>query len=426
MSGLSEQLRLLGVRLGVRDLSPPQPRPRYVYPIEQVVDGRFQDTPYGPVFVTEMSWPVGYRYGRMTLVPELGLHALAAWAQDRRLAECAPEHLIFLDTETTGLAGGTGTYTFLIGLGAYQGNRFRLVQFFMRDPIEEAAQLTVVQEFLQQCRALVTFNGKAFDIPLLHARFVTNGLSSPVHNVPNLDLLLLARRLWRDRLPSRALSSLEQHILEAQRDEQDVPGWMIPALYFDYLRTGDARSLRRVFYHNAMDILALAALLGRQAQLLEQPGAVDLEHGVDCVALADLLCELGRAQEAAHLYRAALARGLPESMRWPVVGRLARLERRLGNLAAALELWQAAAEERQPVACVELAKYYEHQARDYVHAAHWTQVALDLVAVLPMAPQLRQRWVAELRHRQARLERRQGILDKNLADATMAANSEPT
>lgn len=428
MNGLSERLRSLGVRLGARDLPPPQPRPRYDYPIEQVVSGRFENTPYGQVFVTEMQLPANYRYGHFALLPEagLGLRSVAAWAQDERLAECAPEHLVFLDTETTGLAGGTGTYTFLIGVGAYQGDQFRLVQFFMRDPIEEPAQLAVVHEFIQERRALVTFNGKAFDVPLLHTRFVTNGLPSPVQDLPNLDLLLLARRLWRERLPSRALSSLEQHILGVARSEQDVPGWMIPALYFEYLRTGDARPLQRVFYHNAMDVLALAALFGHQAQLLERPAAVQLEHGLDCMALADLLCELGRAQEAIRLYTSALDRGLPGHMRWSVVQRLARLQRRTGNLSAALELWHAAAGECQPEACVELAKYYEHQARDYARAAHWTQRALHLVAALPMPNRERQRWIAELQHRQARLWRKQGILDKKPADATMATDLEPT
>lgn len=428
MNELSEKLRALGVRLGARDLPSPQPRPRHACPIEQVVSGRFRDTPYGPVFVTEAQWPADHRYGQVALLPEpgLGLRSLAAWAQDERLSGCAPEHLVFLDTETTGLAGGTGTYTFLIGVGAYQEGQFRLAQFFMRDPIEEAAQLALVQEFIQGRQALVTFNGKAFDIPLLHTRFVTNGLPSPFQDLPNLDLLLLARRLWRERLPSRALSALERHILGAERGEQDVPGWMIPALYFDYLRTGDARPLQRVFYHNAMDILALAALLGHQMQLLEQPATVHLEHGLDCVALADLLCEMGRTQEAIRLYTQALDRGLPDHMRWPVMQRLARLLRRAGKLSAALELWQAAARERQPQACVELAKYYEHQARDYACAARWTQTALELVIALPMPNRERQRWITELQHRQARLGRRLSVLDKNPADATMAANLEPT
>jgi uncharacterized protein YprB with RNaseH-like and TPR domain len=162
----------------------------------------------------------------------------------------------FIDTETTGLSGGTGTYAFLIGAGRFDGDDFHLAQFFLRDPYEEPAQLAALENFLAPCQAVVSFNGKAFDAPLLNARFTMHGWHSPLLDMSHIDLLHLARRLWRNRLPKRALIDLEAQILGAQRTEEDVPGWMVPQLYADYLRDGNPQPLKSVFYHNSMDILS--------------------------------------------------------------------------------------------------------------------------------------------------------------------------
>jgi uncharacterized protein YprB with RNaseH-like and TPR domain len=145
------------------------------------------------------------------------LGIIAQWAREPRLAEVEPDTFAFLDTETTGLAGGTGTYAFLVGVGRYDGEDFHLAQFFMRDPAEEPALLWALTDFLGPCQALVTFNGKAFDVPLLNARYITNGETPSLTSTAHLDLLPLARRLWRDRLPSRALGYLEEHILGLTR-----------------------------------------------------------------------------------------------------------------------------------------------------------------------------------------------------------------
>ena len=131
----------------------------------------------------------------------------------------------------------------------------------MRDPAEEAGMLEALAEFLAPTQALVTFNGKAFDAPLLITRYTLHNIPFPFKDYAHLDLLPLARRLWRDRLPSRALKYLEENVLSAPRTLEEVPGYEIPYLYFDYLRSRDARPLKGVFYHNAMDVVAMAALL---------------------------------------------------------------------------------------------------------------------------------------------------------------------
>ena len=405
MASLSDKLKSLGVKVGARDLPPPRPRAE-VYAVEQLLPGYFQPTSRGEIFVVEKLYSPEYRHGRAGLQISASLHTVARWANERRIASAEPAAMAFLDTETTGLAGGTGTYAFLIGVGRFEGEQFRLAQFFMRDPAEEPAQLAALSDFLAPGEILVTFNGKAFDAPLLNARYITNGQASPLTRLAHLDLLPLARRLWRDRLPSRALGQLEVHILGAGRTQEDVPGWLIPTIYFDYLRSGDARPLQGIFYHNAMDILAMAALLNHMAQLLADPLDGQVEHGLDLVAIARLLEDLGQLEQAAHLYRHGLSRDLPEEHYWDTLERLALMFKRQGDWPAAVELWQQAAAGRQIYAHIELAKFHEHQARDYSQAAYWTETALTIINAPNYPRAARRQWRSELEHRLARLQRK--------------------
>lgn len=401
MPTLSEKLKSLGVHVGARDLAP---RPRDPHSIDQVVAGRLIPTRYGQAFVCETVYAEDYRHGRASLALTRSLETIAEWAREGRLARCASGDLIFLDIETSGIAGGTGTYAFLIGAGRFRADGFQLTQFFMRDPAEEPAVLDAFLEYLERPGALVTFNGKAFDVPILNTRYIANGLAAPLAAAPNLDLLPLARRLWRQRLESRALGDLEVHILGAARTEQDVSGWLIPSIYFDYLRSGDARPLKSVFYHNAMDVVAMAALLNHVAQMLEEPLVFAAEHGLDLVAIARMFESLGRLEEAALLYQRGLEHDIGEQVFRQTVQRLALLHRRRGEMAAAIELWQEAARTGQIYAHVELAKYYEHQAKDCAAAARWARDALALLNGRDGSPDQRRKWQADLEHRLARLE----------------------
>lgn len=404
MPSLSDKLKSLGVKTGPGP-APPPPLPRATCPIEQIVPGRACATPCGEAFVVETDYPQTYQHGcaplRVTPPPQI----IAEWAREPRLSTLEPGRFVFLDTETTGLVGGTGTYAFLVGVGRCDGDRFRVAQFFMRDPAEEPALLAALAESLRPCAALVTFNGKAFDAPLLNARCVANRRTLPLTSVAHLDLLPLARRLWRDRLPSRALGRLEAQILGAARTGEDVEGWLIPELYFDYLRTGDARPLKGVFYHNAMDVLAMAALFGHVARLLEDP--LNAEEGSDLVAMGRLHEDLGYIEAAVRLYERGLGTTLPAPVRGDAVRRLSSVRRRTGDLPAAVQLWREAAQGREVYAHVELAKFYEHRQRDCREAERWTRAALALVDLLP--PEARGPWRAALEHRLKRLRRKMGI-----------------
>jgi len=403
-SSLAGKLKSLGVRIGTANLQPMTLKPRTEVPIESVVEGNFISTRQGPTFVYEQTYSSDYRHGITPLRASTPLTIIAQWMGDRRLNDLPLESFAFLDTETSGLAGGTGTYAFLVGVGRFEGEAFRLAQFFMRDPSEEAALLEGLMDFLAPCAALVTFNGKAFDAPLLVTRYALHSIPVPFKEFIHLDLLPLARRLWRDRLPSRALKYLEENVLGAPRSTDEVPGYEIPYIYFDYLRTGDASPLKGVFYHNAMDIVALAALMNHMASILHAPFGGQVQHGLDYIALAKLYEDLDHQEEAARLYERGLQAGVDEADFGAAVKRLSALQRRLGDLESAAALWQEAAAEGHIYAHIELAKYFEHHRCDYTEALRWIESAEGLVSSLDIPRYEYRHWMEELEHRKKRLQ----------------------
>ena len=239
MASLSDKLKSLGVKVGTANL--PKPAVENRFEIDTVVSGSYRSGRAGETFVSEQIFETDYHHGQAAILPGASFDALAEWAHERRFQELPLEAYAFLDTETSGLAGGTGTYAFLVGVGRFfpkeagvipemktepakaEAMEFRLQQFFMRDPAEEAALLENLTDFLAPCQALVTFNGKGFDAPLLATRYAMHDIPCPFSDYAHLDLLPLARRLWRDRLPSRALKFLEENVLGAPRTVDDNP-----------------------------------------------------------------------------------------------------------------------------------------------------------------------------------------------------------
>lgn len=427
MNSLSDKLKALGVKVGAENLKPPpsETTPQSPSVLDAATGGAPLRTPLGETYAIHAFYPEGAPFGHSALALRSDRTRLARWAGYPALAEADPEAIAFLDTETTGLSGGASTYAFLIGIGRFTAGQFDLAQFFLRDPSEEPALLSAVEAFLAPCQALVTFNGKAFDAPLLAARYTTHGWKVPLGELMHVDLLHLARRLWRDRLPSRTLGNLEAQILGARRTEDDVPGWLVPQLYFEYLQTGDPQALRGVFYHNAMDVLSLVALMDHMAATLSSPFVVGGAHGVDLIALAKLFEDLGDIPTASHLYLQGLEHedarrlALPRPVLLQAIDRLALIHKRRSEWSAAILLWQQAARYRHLNAYIELAKCYEHQLRDLAAAVEWTRAALEAVnAASTRASEEtylglyeRRQWLAQLQHRLDRLQRKMaGIL----------------
>ena len=407
MPSLADKLKSLGVSLGSDNLLSKPPLKRLDFPIDSVISGEWQPTPHGEIFVVESRYADDFQQGSVPLRGDSSLEMVAAWARQPELAHLDLEQFVFIDTETTGLAGGTGTYTFMIGAGRFEGNQFRLAQFFLRDPGEELAQLAAFEQFVAPCEAIVSFNGKSFDMPLLNNRFIINGWPPPLKDAGHIDLLHLARRLWRARLPSRTLGDLEAKILGAKRSQQDVPGWMVADLYFDYLHTGDARPLKGVFYHNEIDVVSMAALLNHMSILLSEPLSGSIEFGLDVISIGKLYADLGHLDTASEIYLHGLNHdNIHQEAYWKAISELSFLHKKLGHFPEAIALWEQAAKNKQIYAHIELAKIYEHTEKDIHKANQWTTEAIEIVQDNRFSIIDRVRWLPELEYRLARLQRK--------------------
>jgi pentatricopeptide repeat protein len=354
------------------------------------MSGEIVRTPRGEHFETERFWERHRRHGSVDLsglteLPEDLLDALSGGT----IGRADPQKWAFLDTETTGMAGGAGTCAFLIGVGAIEPGGFRLRQFFMREYSEEPSLLWRLSEHLAQYEILITFNGKAYDQPLLETRFRLARARHPFSRMEHLDLLFGARRLWKFRLESCRLVDLESHILGVER-QGDLPGELIPYCYFDFLRTKQAFRLVPVFHHNALDILSLACLTAIVPFLFRQPESATVRHGVDLLGLGRWLLRAGRIDEALRLFRRAVEMGLPDPLLFRTLWDIAQIEKRKGRKDAALAILADLAASHNPWqsrALEELAKHYEHCEHNRALALELTRQALSLSDT----PELRRR-----------------------------------
>ncbi|MBK9168535.1 MAG: ribonuclease H-like domain-containing protein [Bryobacterales bacterium] len=388
---IQEQLRMLREKVARIErkfaTAPPRsaPPPPYDdlrparYFVEDLIHGEVVETAAGAHFETEKLYARHRLHGSMEIstlieLPEDLLAALSGGAIQR----AHPKRWAFLDTETTGLAGGAGTYAFLVGVGSIDEEGFRVRQFFMRDFADEASLLARLTEHLAQFDVLVTYNGKAYDQPLLETRFRMARARSPFTRMEHLDLLYGARRLWKLRVESCRLTDLENRILGVERDG-DVPGEMIPYYYFEYLRTRQAFRLVPVFHHNVVDIVSLACLTAIVPFAFREPHAAEVRHGADLVGIARWLAHAGRHAEAADLLRRAVDVGLPDALLFRALWDAAAWDKKLGNTASALATWTDLSASPNPyraAAFEELAKYYEHQQKNDAMALEMTLGAL--------------------------------------------------
>ncbi len=357
--------------------------------VEEWLGGEVVRTAHGRHFETEKLYERHRRHGSADIgsLAELPEDLLAAISGGAAVGT-PPGEWAFLDTETTGLAGGTGTCAFLVGVGRITPEGFRVRQFFMRDYAEEASLLDALARHLAPFRVLITYNGRSFDQPLLETRYRLNRSRPPFGKLEHLDLLYGARRLWKLRYESCRLVDLESQVLGFER-EGDVPGALIPYLYFEYLRTGRAARLLPVFHHNATDILTLACLTGivplAFKNAFKDPENLPFRHGSEIAGIARWLREAGELEQARALFRRAIHSdapdaGLPDDLLFRTLWDLAALERKLGDEDQAVAIWNDLAAARNPFripALEELAKYYEHRQKDLGRALETTRTALD-------------------------------------------------
>jgi uncharacterized protein YprB with RNaseH-like and TPR domain len=405
MSDFQEQLAHLRRRIAKIDKKYADPKriratpaPQPVIPApEEYLAGQEIETEHGHHFETEKLYERHRRHGSIGIADLEDLpNDLLNPISNGLIRNIPPSKWCFLDTETTGLAGGSGTYAFLVGVGRITPQGFRVRQFFMRDFGEERSQLSALVEHLKQFDVLITYNGRTYDQPLLETRFRMVRQRPPFGSLEHLDLLFGARRLWNLRFDSCRLVDLENQILGVER-QGDLPGEMIPYVYFEYLRTHEIFRLIPIFHHNAMDILTLACLTAIVPRAFHAPNEAQFAHGAEMVGLARWWRQAEQHDNALALFRQAVERNLPDELLFRTLWDIAALEKKLGREHAALPVLTDLAASPNPMraaAFIELAKYYEHRERNYAMALEMTRNALDLESS------------EALRRRQSRLEKR--------------------
>jgi len=349
--------------------------------IEEVVSGKFISTPFGESFIRENYFPKDYRCGEVELfqIFQSSAKTISNLARDDRLKEIDINKTVFLDTETTGLAGGAGTYIFLVGVGYFEGDQFCVRQYFMRDYNEERALLSALNELLANFKAVVTYNGKTFDLPLMESRYIMSGMKMSLKDPYHFDLLYPARRLWKRRLENCSLSTVERDILGVIRDD-DVPGHLIPEIYFRYLRTKNARAIKQVFEHNLQDIISLVALVSRMCFLLEDP-LNNTEYGMDIFSIGKMFDEEREYEQSTHYYTEALKHNLAEEEVLEILRLASFAYKRQGKWKEAEEMWKEIIKRSREFIYYpyeELAKYYEHHLKDYQKAETVVKEALNI------------------------------------------------
>jgi uncharacterized protein len=323
-----------------------------------------EQTPLGPLHVRVQKLSAAHRTGwvSIALARDASADLLALLALDPSLAACDPSRALFLDTETTGLAGGAGTVAFLVGLAFWHEGALILEQLLVRALGEEAPMLERVGERIRGASMLVTFNGKSFDMPLLRTRFVMARMAPP-GEPPHLDLLHVARRVHGKRVKQGCrLVAIEREVLGFER-EDDVASSDVSACYLHFLRTGEAKALLGVIEHNAWDVVAMAALVG----LYGEPMYGSLQ-APDLAGVARTLRRAGaldRAMAAAHT--AVERDATPESLRVR-----ADIAKARGDRAGALADFEALAAAADDASVrLELAKLYEHWVKAPDRALAW-------------------------------------------------------
>jgi uncharacterized protein YprB with RNaseH-like and TPR domain len=431
---LRARLRRLGVSKGPRNLKAPAPKPKppeprarpfptppaapftegfdAPQPIEILLPGiRREETTEGGCYVLDKVYPLSYRHGQDQLVDLLSFSPAeaAVFTREPRLQESDFRDFLFIDTETTGLAGA-GVLAFMVGAAFFErgaaGELFVVRQYFLRDHGDEPAMLLLLDELLADKAGLITFNGRSFDIPLLDTRFLMNRMPTNIRQMPHIDLLPPARRLWRQRLGSCALGSLEESLLGLRRTHEDIPGFLIPALYNAYLRHGDARELTRVFYHNQIDMVSMVTLASRIMRQFARAGSGD--HPIDLYSLGKWQAVLGETAVAEQTLKQAVQGDLPLETYRKALAELGALLKRQDRRAEAVPYWQqlAATSFDSVEAHVELAKFYEWHEPEFAAAIAWTEQALALSQSWPSSRAALIQ--AELEHRLARLRRKAG------------------
>ncbi len=364
--------------------------------------------PEAPFLVKEFSYALDGRYGKVRLGDWLALKAdtLAVIAGSDEFAAIDPAGMLFFDSETTGLAGGTGTVPFMLGFGYFADQAFQVRIFVLLSLEKEGEFLEAVARFLEQggFSAVATYNGKAFDFPLLETRYILQRQRFPLRGLPHLDFLFPARTIWRNTFDSRKLGYLGEMLLGLSR-EDDIEGSDIPALYFSFLRSQAFSLIEPVVEHNAMDLVGLAAVVLLGALYLDDYSLTG--DGGEIFGLGRLCERAGLLEKAEAFYKVAREVSARSEVAVLATRRLSLLLKKKKLFSEALALWQQLADGHDAQAQRELSVHFEHRERDFAMALTYVEKAIAGGGLTPARQQEMEKRLQRLQQKIARLDEKE-------------------
>ncbi len=338
--------------------------------LQRAIEGEFSSHPGDPYFFTHKAYPMQTEIEGLPLYPHEIPDVLLNWAKLDKQKHRSKEDILVLDLETTGL-GRTGTLAFMIGLGYYENDQFIVEQLFLPDPEAEVSSFDRLLELVNSRSLLITFNGKTFDVPVLESRLLYHQIWLNLRAMEHLDLLHIARRLWRNKLPSCALETIEFYVLGHIRDKElDIEGGDIPQTYYQFLLNGDPELIRRVFIHNHHDILHTAALFTLISDSVSYPPAHGFDIRIDYHALARLYQSQGEEETARRILVDLMAAGMITA---EIMRDLGLIYKKARELDSAQECFQIASDLNCPVSMLELCMLLEKNNKEYAEALAWAE-----------------------------------------------------
>ncbi len=346
--------------------SNPAPK-KNIVPIDELISGEWEKDGDSKVFIRES----------VTNLDALtSSHFESLKSVSGITSDISDDRLLFMDTETTGLMGGTGTFAFMIGVGKVKNGKFQTTQFFMPNFSDEFLHLKLFSDYINKDTILATFNGKTFDAPLLESRFILNRMRNPL-NLEHIDLLHYARVIWRETLDSCSLQSLEKNILNLHRFD-DTPGFMIPQIYFNYIREGNAKPIPGIFEHNEIDIVSMHKIMYAIADIFDNPKSKYFESPKEILRVGKYHLNKERCEKAFEYFKeATLCEDLETSDKTHL--EIGFYHKKGGDFVESFEAFSRVRSNPKMMitARVEMAKHLEHRVKDFDSALNHTNKAIQ-------------------------------------------------
>ncbi len=332
----------------------------------------FEPLPREPLQWLENSYSQDVRYGRIKIASglEISGNILACLSQDDAFKELDLSTALFIDLETTGLSGGAGVIPFNIGMGYYRNDKFMVGQYFLGEMAEEERMIQELAEFFKEMdfQSVVTYNGKSFDIPLLETRFILHRQPFPLSDLPHLDFLYPARRLWSHKYESCRLFHLALNVVQAGRTE-DIPSAEIPWRYSQYLQTGNYDLIEPILYHNQEDILSLLGVVVIGAHIFSEDPELCVGDAMDFYGAGKVLANTGDMEKSVQFFQKALDGNLTDEVTQETKKRLSAHFKKQQDWDKAVPIWKEMASTNvvtlaQLSSFRELAMHFEHRLKN--------------------------------------------------------------